>query len=151
MAKIEECIITNMVMIYDKCGNVLVQDKVKPDWSGITFPGGHVEQGESFVKSAIREVKEETGLDIKNLKLCGLKQFTDRTKGYRYIVIYFKTSDFSGEIKSSPEGEVFWIKRSELLKQKCVNDFDQILKVFEEESLNENYYYFDNEWKLKNL
>mgnify|MGYP000927938858 CR=1 FL=1 len=151
MAKIEECIITNMVMIYDNCGNVLVQDKIKPDWSGITFPGGHVEPGESFVKSAIREVKEETGLDVKNLKLCGLKQFTHLNDGYRYIVIYFKTNDFSGEIKSSSEGEVFWIKRSELLTQKCVSDFDQILKVFEEESLNENYYYYDNGWHLENL
>lgn len=151
MAKIEECIITNMVMIYDNCGNVLVQDKIKPDWSGITFPGGHVEPGESFVKSAIREVKEETGLDVKNLKLCGLKQFTHLNDGYRYIVIYFKTNDFSGEIKSSSEGKVFWINRSELLKQKCVEDFNQILKVFEDESLNENYYYYDNGWHLDNL
>ena len=46
----------NMCMI--KNGDkVLVQDRVSPDWPGITFPGGHVERSESFVDAVIREVR----------------------------------------------------------------------------------------------
>ena len=38
-----------MCMVYDDKGNVLVQDKIDENWGGLTFPGGHVEKGESFV------------------------------------------------------------------------------------------------------
>ena len=147
MEKFEKAIFTNMCMIYDKFGNILVQNRVNPNWPGITFPGGHVNPNESFVASTIREIKEETGLDIFNLKLCGIKQFTNPVKDYRYIVFYYKTSDYSGEIRDSKEGEVFWIKRDDINNYKLADGFLDMLKVFEDDSLSENYYYFDNEWK----
>lgn len=59
--------LTNMCMIYDDKGNVLVQDKVDETWGGLTFPGGHIEKGESFVDSVIREVYGETGLTIEKM------------------------------------------------------------------------------------
>ncbi len=53
--------LTNMCMIQDLSTNkVLVQVRNKNDWDGISFPGGHVEMGESIVQSVIREVQEET-------------------------------------------------------------------------------------------
>ena len=72
MAKKEIVILTNMCMIY-KEDMILVQDRLNPDWPGITFPGGHVELNESFTESTIREIYEETGLKVSNLKLCGVK------------------------------------------------------------------------------
>lgn len=62
----EKARITNLCMVYDNAGNVLVQERIKKDWPGITFPGGHVEYLESFHDAVVREVKEETGLDILN-------------------------------------------------------------------------------------
>ena len=38
----EKARITNLCMVYDNAGNVLVQERIKKDWPGITFPGGHV-------------------------------------------------------------------------------------------------------------
>ena len=94
MAKKETCILTNMCMVTDG-DQILVQDRLDPNWPGITFPGGHVEPGESFVESAIREVKEETGLDISNVRLCGIKQWTQKNGEYRYI-IEIKNSGYLG-------------------------------------------------------
>ena len=63
MAQRETVVLTNMCMIYDHEGNVLVQDRLDPNWPGVTFPGGHVEPGESFTGAVIREVREESGLE----------------------------------------------------------------------------------------
>ena len=135
----ELCELTNMVMIQDDKGNVLVQNRQNKDWNGIVFPGGHIELGESFVKSAIREVKEETGLDIQNLTLCGTKQFTTNDH-CRYIVFLYKTNVFTGDIHDSKEGKVSWIKLDEIQNYKLASGFQDMLDVFENTKYNELYY-----------
>jgi 8-oxo-dGTP diphosphatase len=44
----------------------------RSNWPGVAFPGGHVEKGESFTDTVIREVQEETGLTISSPRLCGI-------------------------------------------------------------------------------
>lgn len=138
MARQETVTLTNMCMIYDHQGNILVQDRLDPDWPGVTFPGGHVEPGESFTRAVIREVWEETGLTIEAPQLCGLKQFPCGD-GTRYIVFLYKADRFSGELRSSDEGKVFWIKRSELGNYRLPVNFDQMIQLFEDDSLTEHY------------
>ena len=150
MAHTEPVILTNMCMIFDG-ENLLVQDRLNPNWPGITFPGGHVEPKESFVRSVIREVKEETGLDIADVRLCGIKQFTHRSGDYRYIVLFYKTSTFSGKLTPSEEGKVFWVRRSELDNYTLAEGFAEMLEVFESDALSENYHWFDGDWKQENL
>lgn len=151
MSRSEQAIFTNLCMVYDGAGNILVQDRADPDWPGLCFPGGHVEPGESFVESVIREVWEETGLTIENPKLCGTKQFQTR-RGERYVVFFYKTNRYSGQLKSSDEGEVFWIPRTDLHKYTLCDDFPDMVRVFEEDDLSEFYYYTENgDWKLKLL
>lgn len=144
MDRSERAIFTNLCMISDGRGNVLVQDRHADDWPGVTFPGGHVEPGESFTQSVIREVQEETGLTIQHPRLCGIKQFqTDANQ--RYVVLFYRTEQYSGTLTSSDEGEVFWVRRSELGRYRLPVDFEDMLKVFESDQLSEFYYYRDGE------
>lgn len=139
MSKSEQAIFTNMCMVFDDSGRILVQDRVSKNWPGLTFPGGHIDKGESFTKSVIREVWEETGLTIKSPTLCGVKQFQTR-EDERYVVLLYKTNQFEGKLSSSEEGEVFWIAREELTNYQLASDFEEMLKVFESDDLSEFYY-----------
>ena len=142
MARMEEVELTNMCMVCDGKGNVLVQNK-KGDraWHGWNFPGGHVEQGEFVTPSVIREVREETGLTIENPKLCGIKEFQKEQDGKRFIVFLYVASRFSGELCSSDEGDVFWYPLSELKRSKELADgFSEMLPVFTSDEISEVFY-----------
>lgn len=151
MDRTEKCTLTNMCMIYDDKGNVLVQNRLDSKWGGITFPGGHIEKNESFVESVIREVKEETGLDIKFPRICGTKQWLQED-GSRYIVLFYKTNVFSGTLKSSAEGDVFWVKMDEVKDLRLANGFAEMFDVFVSDELQEFQWIKENgEWKKKIL
>lgn len=152
MNKSEKSLLTVLCMVY-KGNKILLQNRVKSDWKGLTFPGGHVEKKESFVDAVIREVLEETGLTIKEPKLCGVKQFqTDEDE--RYIVFLFKTDKFEGELISSEEGEMVWIERNHIEQYDLVDDFTDLLKVFDSENLCEFFYERhsdEKDWSVKLL
>ena len=151
MAHSEQAIFTNMCMVYDNAGNILVIDRKKEDWPGVTFPGGKVEYAESFTESVIREVYEETGLKIQNPVLCGIKQFQTEADE-RYIVLFYKSNSFSGSLSASDEGEVFWIPRSELKRYPLSVDFEEMVRVFESDDLSEFYYYQESgNWEYRVL
>ena len=151
MSRSESAIFTNLCMVSDGNGNVLVQNRKNPDWPGVTFPGGHVEPEEAFTDSVIREVYEETGLTIEDPALCGVKQFmTD--DGERYVVFLYRATRFHGTLRSSDEGEVFWIPREKLPEYPLVSDFLDLVRVFEEEGLNEFFYTRESDsWGIRLL
>lgn len=125
----------------------LLQNRIKNDWKGYTLPGGHIEPGESIVDAVIREMKEETGLTVINPHLCGVKQFPIE-KG-RYIVFLFETDQFEGELRSSEEGKMYWVKKSELPTIDLVNDFNDLLSVMLDKNLSEFQYVVDGEeWRI---
>lgn len=136
---------TNMCMIEDlKNNKVLVQIRNKNDWDGISFPGGHVELGEPIVPSVIREVKEETGLSISNVVPCGMKDWYDFKKRKRYIVLFFRTSQYEGELlDKSGEGENKWMSLEEIYNNSTAPDFLEMLDIFVEKNGYSEFFYED--------
>ena len=133
-------------MIY-RGGEILLQNRAKGDWRGYAFPGGHVEPGESIMDSVIREMKEETGLTVRNLRLCGVKQFP--IEEGRYLVLLFKTDSFTGELTSSEEGQMAWVAREAIPQLSTVNDFMELLAVFDRDDLTEFLYVQNgNDWDV---
>ena len=132
----------NMCMITDPEGRVLVQDRLpKPCnvWSGLTFPGGHVEPGETVVASVIREVREETGLTITDVVPAGYIQWYNPDRQSQYFVFLFKTSSYSGDLKGSVEGDVRWMTLDEMLSGKLAPNMKQYLAVFQNEAIPQAY------------
>ena len=148
MSRKSEIELTNMCLICD--GNkVLVQEKVGT--KGLVFPGGHVEEGESLLESVVREMKEETGLTIENPKICGFKDWIQED-GTRYIVLLYKTHKFTGELKSSNEGRVFWIDRDEINSVNLIWNMKELLEIFDTDLYSEFFFKIkDGKYKGKLL
>jgi len=132
----------NMCMIYDEATHaVVVQDKINmKHWKGFTFPGGHVENGESLIESTIREVKEETGLIVDGLKHVGLINWYNTNTHERWFVFLYKSTVFSGElIDETHEGKVFWMNYDDFRQAELASDMNHYLKLFENDDLEEAY------------
>ncbi len=142
MKRSEDVELMNMCMVYDG-EQVLVQNRVAKSWSGIAFPGGHVEKKESFTEAVIREVYEETGLTITSPMLCGIKSWYQEDT--RYMVLLYKTNAYSGELQSSREGEVFWVNIKDLKHMNLAEDMLALLNVFLDDHIQEFVYCDENE------
>ena len=101
----------------------------------------------TIVDAVVREMQEETGLTVENPKWCGVKQFP--IDGGRYLVFLFVADKFLGEVISSEEGAMHWVKKEDLQKVNLVNDFHELLDVMLEENLSEFQYVVENgKWKV---
>lgn len=150
MAREIKAELTNMCMVY-RDGQVLVQNhRPEHGWPGVTFPGGHVEPGESITQSVVREVYEETGLRLAHPRLCGIKNWI-QDDGSRYIVFLYKCDAFSGELKSSEEGEVFWADRADLPGMNLSSGMEETFRAFFEDGISELSYFREdpeNDWQV---
>ncbi len=118
--------LTIMCMVYNDDGSFLVENRLKKDWPGITFPGGHVEDNETIEEAVIREMKEETGLTVSSLEPQGFIEWNNFGDDVRHLAMLYRTKEYQGEIKSSKEGEIFFLKEDDLKNYLLSNDFMEI-------------------------
>ena len=136
--------LTNMCMLRRADGKVLVQNRIDPNWGGLTFPGGPVEPGESLVDSVVREMQEETGLTVRNPRLIGSKSWM-KDDGSRYLVLLYTATEYEGELHSSEEGEISWMTIEEMRAGQMVDGMELYFRVYLDGDVNEIWYELEDD------
>ncbi len=100
---------------------------------------------ESIVDGAIREVREETGLIVKDIIYKGLDEFCEPNQGLRYMVFNYLVTAFEGELlKNPPEGELLWVEIDEALQLPMQDWFKRRLPLFFEPGTFELSFIWDD-------
>jgi len=88
-------------------------DQSEGKWLGV---GGKIESGESPEECVVREVYEETGLALNNVKFRGIITFVSDVWDNEFMFLY-TSDDFTGTIKETcDEGELAWIPKSKVIE-----------------------------------
>ncbi len=118
MSKVAVC-----VLIVDPKSCTFLSVTLKDDHTDFNLPGGKVEMGESLIEAGIREIKEETGIDIFNL------QFLYESYDEDYQVITYYTNSFEGSIYTKENHIVKWLPLYDLTKSKKWPEYNS--KIYE--------------------
>ena len=113
---------------------------------GLTFVGGHVESGETIYESCVREVFEETGLNVENLVLKGTVSWFDKTEDKRWLGFLYYTENFTGEIVvENREGTLHWMAIDELKESDNKSEtIDEILELYLNKDISELFVLWEN-------
>jgi len=139
---------TNLCYIFNNKNEVLLIMKKRGvgvgKWNG---PGGKVEPGETIEQSVIREVEEETGLKIKNVKQCGILEFIAPQKPAIESRCYiFTTTDYEGKLIETEECYGRWFLKNQMpVEQMWAADKLWLPKLISGQLVNFRFYYDKNE------
>lgn len=112
---------------------------IKGPMRGWEMPGGIVEEGESLKDAAIRETKEESGVEIEVLKFCGIFQNVNKS----ICNTLFLAKPIGGELTTSPESlEVGFFPIEQALEMVTLGNFRQRIEYCLDNSIQPFYVEF---------
>ena len=116
------------------------KDGNKDKWIGV---GGHFEKGESPEECLLREVKEETGLELTSYQFRGIVTFISDEWPDEYMCLY--TADrYTGDIGNCDEGELVWVEKGKIMDLNIWEGDKIFLKLLTE---NQPFFSLKSEYK----
>ena len=130
-------VLTADIIIKKDNGYVFVKRKNEPFKDYWALPGGIIEYGETVEETALREAKEETGLDVNLLQLIGIYSDPSRDPRGHYITVVYVAEAAFGELKvatDAKEAKVFH-KIPEKLAFDHEKIFESALKIAKKDQI----------------
>ncbi len=116
---------------------VLRRSPLKKYAPGVIHPvGGKVDVGENPYTTAEREVEEEAGVKVKNMRLEAVIQEMKPVKGesYNWLIFHFSADYDSGEVITTEEGELVWLTADEIRAERLFPSVKLIIDhIFDQE------------------
>lgn len=136
--------LTTMCCLIDKQKNQVLMIKREKTWKGMAFPGGHLENHEGITSCVIREIREETGLNIKNVQYKGNVFFFNTENKKKHIIWNYICEEFEGELKQyCNEGELMWVGVDELFQMPLAEGMELRFDLFLQPGIFELYVEWD--------
>jgi 8-oxo-dGTP diphosphatase len=116
-------------------GKVLIVRRARPPAHGLyTLPGGGVELGETLEEAVIREVKEETALDVEPVALAGYREAIARDAvgavERHFVILPFAARWLAGEVALNEElAEAHWLDPAALGELKTTEGLSLIVSA----------------------
>jgi len=121
--------IGNVCFIKDSVNDkiLLLKRAKEPMQNMYTGVGGKTDFGESINESCTREAKEETGLDISDVKLKGVIKTVLDGSSSSWVLFIYTTDKFDGEIIDCVEGELNWVPMADIFSYELIGFIRRIL------------------------
>ncbi len=105
------------------------------------IPGGKIEDGETEVQACIREFKEETGMDINDLRCIGKVEIMYLDKNKKYVISTYIANEVNGRPLDLEDNYTYWLPIKELInneKRLAITHLldDDLIKYFKKEKVN---------------
>lgn len=114
-------------------GKILMSERLKGNGAGTWgLAGGHLEMGETFEECCKREVKEETGLDINEVRLLTAVNKGIVASGDHYVTLFFVANNVDGtplDLEPEKHGPWKWFPKNDIPKT-CFEDFESLIKRY---------------------
>ena len=100
----QQIMVRTRAVVFNQKGELLVQHHSNPKFDFYRLPGGGVRYREKVEDCLVREMREETGLNVKIDRLLWVRDFLDH-QSYHSIELFFLATVISGKFNPTPEGK----------------------------------------------